>query len=55
MRKMIERPANRAHPEMIDRIGRLIADGPTSRPPLIAVVGAQGVWWIIVHFVLKTT
>ncbi len=30
------------HPEMIDLVGRLIADGPKSRPPLIAVVGAQG-------------
>lgn len=29
-------------PEMIDLVGRMIADGPTSRPPLIAVVGAQG-------------
>ena len=32
----------RANPELIDRVGRLIADGPGDRPPLIAVVGAQG-------------
>lgn len=36
----------RAHPELIDLVGRLIADGPrgasADRPPLIAVVGAQG-------------
>ena len=31
-----------AHPEMIELIGRLIADVPKDRPPLIAVVGAQG-------------
>lgn len=30
------------HPEMTDLVGRLIADGPKDRPPLIAVVGAQG-------------
>lgn len=32
----------RADPELVDRVGRLIADGPKDRPPLIAVVGAQG-------------
>lgn len=32
----------RANPALVDRVGRLIADGPTDRPPLIAVVGAQG-------------
>ena len=32
----------RAHPDLVDRVGRLIADGPKDRPPLIAVVGAQG-------------
>ena len=32
----------RANPELVDLVGRLIADGPTDRPPLIAVVGAQG-------------
>ena len=32
----------RADPELVDLVGRLIADGPTDRPPLIAVVGAQG-------------
>jgi len=32
----------RAHPDLVDRVGRLIADGPADRPPLIAVVGAQG-------------
>lgn len=32
----------RANPELIDRVGRLIAEGPGDRPPLIAVVGAQG-------------
>ena len=32
----------RANPELVDRVGRLIADGPKDRPPLIAVVGAQG-------------
>lgn len=31
-----------AHPAMIELIGRLIARGPAERPPLIAVVGAQG-------------
>ena len=31
-----------AHSAMIDLMGRLIADGPKHRPPLIAVVGAQG-------------
>ncbi|MEY4240648.1 MAG: hypothetical protein RJA14_344, partial [Pseudomonadota bacterium] len=31
-----------ANPDLVDRIGRLIADGPEDRPPLIAVVGAQG-------------
>ena len=32
----------RAHPDLVDRVGRLIADGPKDRPPRIAVVGAQG-------------
>lgn len=32
----------RANPELVDLVGRLIADGPKDRPPLIAVVGAQG-------------
>lgn len=32
----------RAEPDLVDLIGRLIADGPKERPPLIAVVGAQG-------------
>lgn len=30
------------NPALVDRIGRLIAAGPKDRPPLIAVVGAQG-------------
>jgi D-glycerate 3-kinase len=32
----------RANPGLVDLVGRLIADGPKDRPPLIAVVGAQG-------------
>ena len=32
----------RAHPDLVDLVGGLIARGPTDRPPLIAVVGAQG-------------
>lgn len=32
----------RAHPELVDLVGGLIADGPRNRPPRIAVVGAQG-------------
>lgn len=36
----------RADPDLVDRVGRLIADGPrnpaANRPPLIAIVGAQG-------------
>ncbi|WP_292063734.1 kinase [Brevundimonas sp. UBA7664] len=32
----------RANPELVDLVGRLIADGPKDRPPLIALVGAQG-------------
>jgi D-glycerate 3-kinase len=32
----------RANPELVALLGRLIADGPKDRPPLIAVVGAQG-------------
>jgi len=32
----------RAHPVLVDLVGRLIAEGPKDRPPLIAVVGAQG-------------
>ena len=31
-----------ANPDLVDRVGRLIADGPENRPPLIAIVGAQG-------------
>ena len=30
------------HPEMVDLVGRMIADGPKDHPPLIAIVGAQG-------------
>lgn len=33
---------DRADPELVALVGRLIADGPKDRPPLIAVVGAQG-------------
>lgn len=33
---------SRANPDLVERLGRLIADGPEGRPPLIAVVGAQG-------------
>jgi D-glycerate 3-kinase len=32
----------RANPELVDLVGRLIDNGPKDRPPLIAVVGAQG-------------
>lgn len=32
----------RADPDLVQLIGRLIANGPKHRPPLIAVVGAQG-------------
>lgn len=32
----------RADPDLVETVGRLIAAGPTERPPLIAVVGAQG-------------
>ena len=32
----------RADPALVDLIGRMIADGPKDRAPLIAVVGAQG-------------
>ena len=32
----------RAHPDLIDLVGGLIADGPKERPPRIAIVGAQG-------------
>ncbi len=32
----------RANPEFVDLVGRLIAGGSKDRPPLIAVVGAQG-------------
>lgn len=35
----------RAHPDLVDRVGGLIARGPrdgSGRPPLIAIVGAQG-------------
>ena len=32
----------RANPDLVDLVGRLIVGGPKDRPPLIAVVGAQG-------------
>lgn len=32
----------RTNPGLVDLVGRLIADGPKDRPPLIAIVGAQG-------------
>ena len=32
----------RANPDLVDLVGRLIAEGRKDRPPLIAVVGAQG-------------
>lgn len=32
----------RANPDLVDLVGRLIAGGPKDRPPLIAIVGAQG-------------
>lgn len=32
----------RANPDLVDHVGRMIADGPKDRPPVIAVVGAQG-------------
>ena len=32
----------RAHPDLVNLVGGLIARGPKDRPPLIAVVGAQG-------------
>ena len=32
----------RANPDLVDLVGRLIAEGPKDRPALIAVVGAQG-------------
>lgn len=35
-------PSGAADPRMVDLVGRLIAAGPTNRPPLIGVVGAQG-------------
>ena len=31
-----------ARPELVDLVGELIARGPKDRPPLVAVVGAQG-------------
>lgn len=31
-----------AHPDLLARLGRLIAEGPKDRPALIAVAGAQG-------------
>lgn len=34
--------SGRANPELVALIGRLIADGPKDRPPVIGVVGAQG-------------
>jgi D-glycerate 3-kinase len=33
---------SRADPGLVDLVGRLIADRPTDRPPLIGIVGAQG-------------
>ncbi|HYC68123.1 kinase [Brevundimonas sp.] len=32
----------RAHPDLVALVGGLIDAGPTDRPPLIAIVGAQG-------------
>lgn len=32
----------RADPDLVERVGRLIADRPDHRPALIAIVGAQG-------------
>ncbi|HYC73669.1 kinase [Brevundimonas sp.] len=32
----------RAHPDLVELVGDLIAAGPKHRPPLIAIVGAQG-------------
>ena len=32
----------RANPELVALVGTMISDGPRDRPPLIAVVGAQG-------------
>lgn len=32
----------RADPRLVDRVGRVIAEGPHDRPPVIAIVGAQG-------------
>lgn len=32
----------RANPQLVDIVGRMIAEGPKDRPPRIAVVGAQG-------------
>jgi len=32
----------RANPDLLDLVGRWIAQGPSDRPPLIGVVGAQG-------------
>ena len=34
--------SGRANDEMVALVGRLIADGPRDRPPVIGVVGAQG-------------
>lgn len=34
--------SGRASPDLVALVGRLIADGPKSRPPVIGVVGAQG-------------
>lgn len=34
--------SGRANPELVALVGRLIADGPKHRPPVIGVVGAQG-------------
>ncbi len=31
-----------AHPDLVDLVGDLISAGPKHRPPLIAIVGAQG-------------
>ncbi|MDP3802779.1 AAA family ATPase [Brevundimonas sp.] len=32
----------RPNPALVELVGQMIADGPENRPPLIAVVGAQG-------------
>lgn len=35
-------PSGRADPRLVERVGRLIVEGPWERPPLIGIVGAQG-------------